>query len=121
MGMLCALSLKPGLASPFEIVGPQCSMTVIEGMQALIPETGAHWEQVFQSLSPNEQAALGPFLLDVAIIRNSRKGEATQLEKLLRTGVQNGMANSTLCVQSAELLSRIGCLVAHDAGMPSPA
>src|ERR1700730_2752264 len=92
--MLCALSLKPDIASPFEIVGPQYSMTLIERTQALIPKTGAHWEQVFQSLSLNEQAALGPFLLDVATIQNSRKGEAGQLEKLLRTGIQNGMTNS---------------------------
>jgi hypothetical protein len=120
MGMLCALSLKPDIASPFEIVGPQYSMTLIERTQALIPKTGAHWEQVFQSLSLNEQAALGPFLLDVAIIQNSRKGEAGQLEKLLRTGIQNGMTNSTLCAQTAELLSRIGCLVAQDACRSPP-
>jgi hypothetical protein len=120
MGMLCALSLKPGLGPPFEIVGPQYSMTLIEHMQALIPETGAHWEQVFHSLNPDEQAALGPFLLDVAIIRSSRKGELAQLEKLLQTGIQNGMANTTLCAQTAELLSRICCLVAQDARMPSP-
>jgi hypothetical protein len=120
MGMLCAVSLKPGLACPFEIAGPPCPMAVIERMQALIPKTGAHWEEVFQSLSVSEQAALGPFLLDVAIIRNSRKGEAAQLEKLLQTAIENGMANSTLCAQTAELLSRIGCLVAQDACMSSP-
>jgi hypothetical protein len=119
MGMLCALSLEPGLASPFEIVGPQYPMTPIRHMQALIPETGAHWEQVFQSLNPNEQAALGPFLLDVAIIRSSRKGEAAQLEKLLQIGIQNGIASSTLCAQTAELLSRIGCLVAQGAATSS--
>ena len=115
MGMLCALSLKPDMASPFEIAGPQCSMTVIEFMHGLIPRTGAQWEQVFQLLSPNEQAALGPILFDVAIIQNSRKGDAAQLEKLLQIGIQNGMTNSTLCVQTAEFLSRVGCLVAQDA------
>lgn len=115
MGMLCALSLKPDMVSPFEIVGPQFAMTLIERLRALIPETGAHWEQVFRSLDPNEQAALGPFLLDVALIQSSRKGEAAQMTRLLQTAIENGMADSTLCAQSAELLSRIGCLVARDA------
>jgi len=107
MGMLCALSLKPGMASPFEIVGPPFSATLIEGLEAFIPKTGAHWEQVFRSLRGNEQAALGPFLLDVAIIQSSRKGEFAQMASLLEIATQNGMAGTTLCAQSAELLSRM--------------
>ena len=105
--MLCALSLKPGTASPFEIAGPPFPVTRTEGLQAFLPKTGAHWEQVFQSLSPNEQAALGPFLLDVAIIQSNRKGEFTQMVRLLETAVLNGIADTTLCAQSAELLSRM--------------
>jgi hypothetical protein len=115
MGMLCALSLKPGMASPFEIVGPPSSMTLIEGLQALIPKTGAHWEQVFQSLSPNEQAALGPFLLDVAILQSNRRGEFAQMASLLETASQNGMADTTLCAQSAQLLSRMASFAGWDA------
>jgi hypothetical protein len=115
MGMLCALSLKPGMASPFEIVGPPSSMTLIEGLQALIPKTGAHWEQVFQSLSPNEQAALGPFLLDVAILQSNRRGEFAQMASLLETASQNEMADTTLCAQSAQLLSRMASLAGWDA------
>ena len=107
MGMLCALSLKPGMASPFEIVGPPFSVTLIEGLQALIRKTGAHWEQVFQSLSPIEQAALGPFLLDVAMVQSSRMGKFAQMVSLLETAIQHGMADTTLCAQSAELLSKI--------------
>ena len=107
MGMLCALSLKPGTASPFEIAGPPFPVTRTEGLQAFLSKTGAHWEQVFQSLSPNEQAALGPFLLDVAIIQSNRKGEFTQMVRLLETAVLNGIAYTTLCAQSAELLSRM--------------
>lgn len=115
MGMLCALSLKPGMASPFEIVGPPFSVTLIEALQAFIPKTGAHWEQVFQSLSPNEQAALGPFLLDVAIIQSNRKGEFAQMASLLETAIENGMADTTLCAQSAQLLSRMASFAEWDA------
>ena len=114
MGMLCALSLKPGMASPCEIVGPPFSVTLIGGLQAFIPKSDSYWEQVFQSLSPNEQAALGPFLLDVAIIQSSRKGEFAQIASLLEAASQNGMADTTLCAQSAELLSRIAYFAGWD-------
>lgn len=107
MGMLCALSLKPGTGSPFEIAGPPLPATQIESLQELISRTGAHWERVFQSLSPNEQTALGPFLLDVALIQSSRKGEFTRMFELLETADQNGIADTTICAQSAELLSRM--------------
>ena len=110
MGMLCALSLKSGTPSPYEIAGPSFSVTLIENLQASIPKTGAYWEEVFQSLSPNEKAALGPFLLDVAIVRSSQRGEFAQMTRLLETAIQNGMADTTLCAQSAELLSRIAGL-----------
>ena len=107
MGMLCALSLKPGMPSPFEIAGPGFSPSLIQRLRTFIAPTGAHWEEVFQSLSPDEQAALGPFLLDAAIIQSSRKGELAQLASLLVTAIQNGMADKALCAQSAELLSRM--------------
>jgi len=107
MGMLCALSLKPGMASPFRIAGPAFSETLIQRLDACITKTGAHWEQVFQSLTPNEQAALAPLLLDVAIIQSNRKGEFAQMASLLETATHNGMADTTLCAQSAELLSRM--------------
>lgn len=115
MGMLCALSLKSGMASPSDIAGTSFSVTLIENLQAFIPKTGAYWEEVFQSLSPNEQATLGRFLLDVAIVRSSQKGEFAQMTRLLETAIQNGMANTALCAQSAELLSRIACFAGWSA------
>ena len=107
MGMLCAVSLKSGTPSPCEIPRPPFSATLIENLQASIPKTGAYWEEVFESLSPNEQAALGRFLLDVAIVRSNQKGEFAQMARLLETAIQNGLADTTLCAQGAELLSRI--------------
>ncbi len=114
MGMLCALCLKPGMGPPFEIVGPLFSSELIEGLHALIRKTGAHWEQVFESLSLNEQTALAPFLLDVAIIQSNGRGEFAQLASLLEIAVENGMADTTLCAQSAELLSRVASFAGWD-------
>jgi hypothetical protein len=54
MGMLCALSVRSGTASPYDIAGPSFSGTLIENLQACIPKTGAYWEEVFQSLHPDE-------------------------------------------------------------------
>jgi hypothetical protein len=107
MGMLCALSLKPEISSPFCVDGRPYPLALIEKLQSFIAKTGAHWEQVFHALSQDERAALGPFLLDVALIQSSRRGELTQMMNLLEIAVQNGMANTTLCAQSAEYLARI--------------
>jgi hypothetical protein len=111
MGMLCAASLETGMVSPFEIVGPQFPMTLIEDLRASIPQGGAHWEQVFQCLSQDEQAALAPFLLDVAIIQISRKGDFARMPSLLGIAIQHGLAGTTLCAQTAELLSRMAFLL----------
>ena len=107
MGMLCAVSLKPGMASPFAIVGPSYPPALLAELQALIPRTGAHWEEVFRSLASREQAALVPFLLDVTMIQASRKGEFAQLAGLLETAAGHGLTNTTLCAQCAEMLTRI--------------
>jgi len=114
MGMLCAVSLKPGMGSPFEIVGPSYSPALVAGLQALIPGTGAHWEEVFRSLAAPEQAALAPFLLDVALIQASRKCEFSQLADLLETAAEHGLAHTTLCAQCAELLTRMAAFPEAD-------
>jgi hypothetical protein len=111
MGMLCAMSLKDGMAPPFDIAGTSYPMDLVATLRALIPGTVAHWEQVFQSLEAREQQALAPFLLDVALMRSSRSGDAAGMAQLLQTAVTHGMANTTLCSQAAEYLSRLGALV----------
>ncbi|MBW7964515.1 DUF6895 family protein [Bradyrhizobium sp. BR 10261] len=111
MGMLCAVSLRDGMASPFDIAGAAYQMDIIEMLYAAIPRTGAHWENVFQSLDAREQMALAPFLLDVALIRSSRSGDAARMVHLLQTAIAHGMANTAVCSQSAEYLSRLGAMV----------
>jgi hypothetical protein len=107
MGMLSALSLNLESSSPFEIVGRRCDAAVIGELQMLAPKTGAHWEQVFQSLSADEQTTLGSLLLDIAIIQSSRKSEFAQMARLLEIAFRNGMANTAFCAQSADFLSRV--------------
>jgi hypothetical protein len=111
MGMLCVVALKPAMASPFEIAGPRYPMALIAQLLARVTRTGAHWEQVFRSCDADEQAALAPLLLDVALLQASRKSDAAQMADLLRTAVAHGLADTSLCAQSAELLARAGALV----------
>ncbi|MCP3472108.1 hypothetical protein NLM33_17460 [Bradyrhizobium sp. CCGUVB1N3] len=111
MGMLCAVALKAGMASPFAIPGSSYPNTLAADLYARIPKTGAHWEQMFEHLVANEQAALAPFLLDVALMQASRRSDAAEMADLLRLAVTHGMANTTLCAQAAEFLARLGALV----------
>lgn len=111
MGMLCATSLKAGMASPFEITGRHDPIGLVEHLSALIPRTGAHWEQVFDGLETGEQAALAPFLLDVALMQAGRRSDVARMADLLRTALADGLADTTLCAQTAEFLARAGALV----------
>ncbi len=111
MGMLCAISLKPAMASQLEIGGMRYPAALIGQLLALIARTGAHWEHVFQSCDANEQAGLAPFLLDVALAQASRKSDMAQIAELLRMAVAHGLTDTALCAQSAELLARAGALV----------
>lgn len=114
MGMLCAVALKPDMSSPFEIAGPAHEMALVNHLRSLIPSTGAYWEQVLASLHTDEEAALAPFLLDVALMQASRRGDAAQMARLLQAAVTHGLADTTLCAQSAGLLTRMSALVAPD-------
>ena len=114
MGMLCATALKPGMASPFEIAGRGDPISLVEQLSMLIPRTGAHWEEVFDGLETREQAALAPFLLDVALMQAGRRSDVAQMADLLRTALDNGLADTTLCAQTAEFLARAGALVGGD-------
>jgi hypothetical protein len=107
MGMLCALALNPEMTSPFDLAAPRFPGGLVASLKAFISETGAHWESVFESLNPDEQTTLAPFLLDIALIQNSRKRDFGQMARLLELAVQHGLATTTLCAQSAEFLSRV--------------
>lgn len=114
MGILCAVALKRGMNSPFEIAAPSFPEALVNTLDAIVIKTGAHWERVFQLLTPRERAALAPFLLDVAMIQSSRKSDFAQMARLLEIAMSNGMGGTTLCAQSAEFLSRIAAFGGWD-------
>jgi len=107
MGMLCGLALKPEICLPIRVSGRVYSAAHIEGLRSFTTKTGAYWEEVFELLGPEEQAALGPFLLEVALMQCSRKNEFGRMVQLLELAMGSEMADTPLCAQTAEFLSRM--------------
>ena len=118
MGMLCGLLLSQDAVAPSRGGCPRSPPHLAEQLYRAAPRHGAHWEMVFEALPQDEQAALVPFLLNVGLLHSGRSNEAAQMAALLRIAVQHGMADSTLCAQAAELLSRQSLLAQRT--MPAP-
>jgi hypothetical protein len=107
MGMLCALALRPGNAPANQISGKLAPAGLIDELFSMIPSADTPWQHTFGQLEPVERRALGPFLLDMALLRSGRIHDFSALGRLLNIAVQHGLANTPLCAQAVELLQRI--------------
>jgi hypothetical protein len=107
MGMLCALSLRPGSAPPIEIAGSVVPAKVIDELSSMIPEAETPWRHTFRRLQPSDQRTLAPFLLDLALLSRGRSHDFAAMGSLLDLAVRHDLANAPLCAQSAELLQRM--------------
>jgi hypothetical protein len=107
MGMLCALLLRPDKAPPREIVGAAWPTKLVEELLSMLPDKDGPWLRTFRNLQAREQQALGPFLLDMGLVSRARNSDFAAVANLLQLALTHGYANTPLCAQSAELLSRI--------------
>ena len=107
MGMLCALSLRPGNAPPSSIVGELAPAILIEELLSAIRVVDTPWQSTFQKLDLSEQRALAPFLLDIALLETTRNHNVVGAANLLETASRHGIANTLVCAQTAELLRRL--------------
>ena len=115
MGVLCALALRERNAPPNQITGPLASAHLIDQLLTAIPDADTPWQRSFRQLRPLEKCALGPFLLDLALLTTCRNRDFSTVGRLLGLAVEHGLANTPLCAQSAELLNRIAaCTVNGD-------
>ena len=73
----------------------------------MIPDDDTPWRQTFRRLQAAEQRALGPFLLDLALLSRGRTHDFAAVNRLLELAVRHDLANTPLCAQSAELLRRM--------------
>jgi hypothetical protein len=111
MGMLCALALRADRAPPRVVAGPLVADAVIDELLGGTDETETPWRDSFRRLSSAERRALGPFLLDVALLDRSRRHDYAALARLLELAVRHHLADAPLCAQSAELLGRVAACV----------
>ena len=107
MGMLCALALRSGMAPPSQITGPLVSAELVDQLMLMIPDAETPWRDTFRQLQVDEQRALGPLLLDIAILANGRNHDFVRLGRLLDIALRHGLADAPLCAQIAELLERV--------------
>lgn len=116
LGILCALSLRPGRLPPEEIDGSRVDQPTLEGLFPHLADGRAAWEGDFDALPDREKVALGPFLLDLAIDQACRRRDFGRLRDLLEEAVRRAWVPSPFCVQAAELLERLaGCAQAMEA------
>ena len=111
MGMLCALSLRSGSAPPNDIAGPLAPASLVEELLGMIPVADTPWQLTFRKLDAAEQRALAPFLLDVALLARVRSHDLSGAAGLLATAARNGVADTAVCAQTAELLGRAATCV----------
>jgi hypothetical protein len=122
MGFLCAASLRPGRAPPVKIGGPRADKAILTRLLAYIDDDQGHWGPEFSRLAEDEQRALVPFLLNVAIVQKSRKRDYQALSEILSFACERRVARSPMCRQAMELLERIAnCSTALRQQAPAPA
>jgi hypothetical protein len=105
--MLCAMSLRPGLAPPRDIPGTRAGGALVDELLTAIPNVDTPWRRTFGRLRPAEQQGLTAFLLDMALLSTARSHDYAALADLLAVAVRHGLADGPLCGQSAELIQRL--------------
>lgn len=111
MGMVCALALRPGNAPPTELTGSTVDAELVDELLESVPDDDTPWRRTFERLRPAEQRALGPFLLDMALVSRGRSHDLAAVGALLELAVRHDLANTPLCAQAAELLQRVSACV----------
>lgn len=115
MGVLCAVSLRPGATPPSAIVGPRFDNACISALFPYVGMEQGHWQDLFASLPEEEQRMLVPFVLDIAIVQNYRRHNYQALQEILTLLPQYGIPAYPICQQVAEFLARIrNCSTALD-------
>lgn len=107
MGFLCAASLRPGRAPPARIVGHRFERPCLARLLAHVDDDQGHWRPEFTRLPADEQRALAPFVLDVAIAQNCRRRDYEAVAEILSIACEFGLAGSPMSRQAFELLERI--------------
>lgn len=112
MGLVCSAILKQTELPPYRL---QSNESLRGATPHLLPflkgeDCQPHWLAFLHRLDPDEQDALAPFLLQVAILRNVRRKNYNTVYQLLKTGYELCLANNPLMYQASILLERLNLL-----------
>ena len=107
MGMICATLLRDGRTPPASVPSRKKNPSLVAEILEYTTTDQGHWQPELSKLSPGQQAAVLPLVLDLAIVQTSRRREYDRLAELLSLAHRNGLATSPMCGQAAELLERL--------------
>lgn len=111
MGLLCALSLRPGLAPPTIVQTSRRHRFASEALTSL-SNGGAsfgeprHWEVRFADLAPRQRDALAPMLLSIRLSRAARTRDLPLVQAILRLAAEHDLLDRPAPRQALELLAR---------------
>lgn len=111
MGLLCSAALQPDRIPPKSIEAGNFPSDALHQIRPYL-ETSSdkHWQDDFSRLTEAEQNALSGFLLNVALFRHVQQKEYAKVYELLNIAYENGLAETSLAIQCAELLDRLSLL-----------
>lgn len=107
MGMLCALAVSPEHRPPQDITGPLVPATLIGSLLDMLPVADTPWQSTFRKLPELEQRALAPMLVHIGLLAKTRNHDLSGTAELLEVAARQGLADTPICAQVAELLQRI--------------
>lgn len=112
MGLLCATSLQPERAPPLAIgespATPEVSAKFLRTLDD--DERRPHWRAIFQELPPRGQNALADMLFAIALRRSTVNRDFSAVHDLLQKGGKDGLTNTPIASQAAELMSRLAAI-----------
>jgi Domain of unknown function (DUF6895) len=112
MGLLSAVSLRPGYAPPVSIQSNRVAPGAAKLIMRLLDADGEspHWRDEFQQLAETEMDALATFLINVALRRRVARRDFAGLREVLSLAYDLNLADIRSAGQSAEMLERVATL-----------
>lgn len=114
MGILCALAARPVGSPPRTFTAPPANGHLADDLQSVLPDADTPWQRSWHRMPLQHKQALGPLLVDMALLQLLRQHDYGAAGLWLTKAAQQGLARSAVCAQTAELLQRLSaCAQVH--------
>ena len=126
MGLLCALSLRPGPVPPTTVPKSRHHRGASDALARLADgdvSSGRprHWESRFTDLAAEQRDALAPLVLAIHLRRSARDRDLAVVQALLRLAADYDLLDAPAPRQALELLSRARLLQRETVASDRPA